>query len=75
MSTLTDTFAPPTARAQPDLFLRRVLVADAATCVATGILLLAGNVLLEQWLGLPAALLAAAGLGLLPCAAFIALRL
>ena len=72
MMTLTDTFATPAATARPYRFLRRVLAADAATCAATGVLLLAGGSLLERLLGLPAALLVSAGLSLLPCAAFIA---
>lgn len=72
MTTLTDTFATPAAAARPDRFLRRVLALDAATCAATGLLLLAGGGFLERLLGLPATLLAAAGLALLPSAAFIA---
>jgi hypothetical protein len=73
MTTLTDTFSTRTeTAARPDRFLRRVLAVDAGTCAAMGLLLLAGNALLEPLLGLPAAFLAAAGLSLVPCAAFIA---
>ena len=43
-------------------FLRGVLFADAATCVATGLLLMLGSGLLEQYLGLPAGLLRFAAL-------------
>ena len=52
-------------------FLRRVLFADAATCVATGLLLVFGAGLLEQYLGLSAGLLRYAGLSLLPFAALL----
>ncbi|MBC7933383.1 MAG: hypothetical protein H7Z38_22705 [Rubrivivax sp.] len=52
-------------------FLRWVLFADAATCIATGLLLALGAVRLEQLLGLPAELSRYAGLGLLPFAAFL----
>jgi hypothetical protein len=52
-------------------FLRRALVADAAISGATGVLMLAGAGLLEQWLGAPAALLRYAGLSLLPFAALV----
>ena len=54
-------------------FLRRVLFADAATCVGTGLLLMFGSGLLEQSLGLPAGLLRYAGLSLLPFAALLVL--
>jgi hypothetical protein len=52
--------------------LRLVLWLDAATCVATGLLLsvLAGR--LSELLGLPQALLFYAGLSLFPIAAFMA---
>ncbi len=53
-------------------FLRRVLFADAATCVATGALLTLGASTLSGVLGLPPALLFYAGLSLFPIAAFIA---
>lgn len=47
------------------------MFADAATCVATGLLLLLGSGLLEQYLGLPAGLLRYAGLSLLPFAVLL----
>ena len=56
---------------QSPFFLRRILLADAVTCVATGLLMLAGASVLEPWLGLPAALLQTAGALLLPIAGFI----
>lgn len=52
-------------------FLRRVLLLDAATCVATGLLSIVGAGVLEQFLGLPAGLLRYAGLSLLPFAALL----
>ena len=52
-------------------FLRRVLLADAATCIATGLLMLVGPGVLEQFTGLPAGLLRYAGISLLPFAAFL----
>jgi hypothetical protein len=52
-------------------FLRRVLFADAATCLATGLLLTLGSGALEQFLGLPAGLMRYAGLSLLPFAALL----
>jgi hypothetical protein len=52
-------------------FLRWTLLADAATCVATGLLMMLGSGQLEQYLGLPAALLRYAGVSLLPFAAFL----
>jgi len=51
-------------------FLRWTLLADAATCVATGLLMMLGSGQLEQFLGLPAGLLRYAGVSLLPFAAF-----
>lgn len=53
-------------------FLRRVLLADAAASAATGLLMLFGAGVLEQYLGLPRSLLLYAGLGLLPFAALVA---
>lgn len=53
-------------------FLRTVLLADAATCVATGLLMSAGSGLLAGLTHIPAALLMSAGLSLFPIAAFIA---
>lgn len=52
-------------------FLRRVLFADAATCVATGLLLTLGSGALERFLGLPTGPLRYAGASLLPFAAFL----
>lgn len=52
--------------------LRWVLLADAATCVATGLLLALGSGVIEQFLGLPAVLARYAGVSLLPFAAFVA---
>ena len=52
-------------------FLRWVFLADAATCLATGLLMAFGASLLEQSLGLPPQLLFYAGIGLLPFAAFL----
>ena len=53
-------------------FLRRVLVVDAATCVAMGLLLSLGSDLLSPLLGLPRLLLQYSGLSLFPTAAFMA---
>ncbi len=52
-------------------FLRRVLFADAATCIATGLLMMFGSGLLEQFLGLPTVLLRYAGIALMPFGAFL----
>jgi len=52
--------------------LRKVLLVDAATCVAAGILMSFGAGLLAGLLVLPSALLFAAGLALFPVAAFMA---
>jgi hypothetical protein len=53
-------------------FLRTALLVDAAATAATGLLLAAGAPLLSSMLGLPASFLLAAGLPLLPFAAFVA---
>jgi hypothetical protein len=53
-------------------FLRRVLLADAVSGLALGLLLVAAAGLLEPLLGLPADLLREAGFVLLPIAAFVA---
>jgi len=53
------------------VFLRWVFMADAATCLTTGLLMAFGASLLEQSLGLPPQLLFYAGIGLLPFAAFL----
>lgn len=52
-------------------FLRRVLLADAATCVATGLLMMLGSGVLEKFLGLPTGLSRYAGIALLPFAALL----
>lgn len=52
-------------------FLRRVLFADAATCLACGLLLSIGGGFLQNLLGLPAPLMFYAGLSLFPFAAFL----
>ena len=56
---------------QTSTFLRRVLYADVATCVATGLLMTLGAGLLEQFTGLPAGLLRYAGVSLFPFAALL----
>ena len=66
MSNLTNT----PSRTSP--FLRRVLLADAVTSGATGLLMMLGASLLAELLGMPAALLDYAGLVLLPFAALVA---
>src|SRR5256885_15393419 len=53
------------------MFLRRMLLVDAATCVATGALLSLAAGPLSSLLGLPAGLLLWAGLALFPIAAFM----
>ena len=52
-------------------FLRYVLFADAATCLACGLLLAICGGFLENLLGLPASLMFYAGLSLFPFAAFL----
>jgi hypothetical protein len=52
-------------------FLRWVLFADAATCVATGLLLTLGSGSLGEHLGLPAGLLRYSGISLFPFAALL----
>jgi len=52
-------------------FLRRVLLADAISGLAMGLMLVAAGGLLEPLLGLPEALLREAGFVLLPIAAFV----
>lgn len=54
------------------LFLRRVLLADAAASLATGLLMLLGAAMLGPLLDLPEALLRTAGAVLLPFAVFVA---
>jgi len=53
-------------------FLRRVLMVDAATCVAMGLLLTLFATPLSTLLGLPPVLLAYAGASLFPIAGFMA---
>jgi hypothetical protein len=57
---------------QAPAFLRRILLLDAATCIATGALMTLGATPLAALLLLPAGLLFYSGLSLLPIAAFIA---
>lgn len=52
-------------------FLRNILLADAATCFASGLLLAVGGGFLQDVLGLPSALMFYAGLSLLPFAGFL----
>jgi len=55
----------------PSRWLRRVLLVDAATSGAMGLLLVVAASLLAPMLGLPAALLDYAGLSLIPFAALV----
>src|SRR5262245_17054559 len=57
---------------RPHLFLRHVLVLDAAASGAMSLLLVAGAGVLEGLLGLPVALMREAGLILIPYAALVA---
>jgi hypothetical protein len=52
-------------------FLRFVLLVDAATCFATGLLMMFGSGTLAQVSGLPETLVRYAGLSLLPFAMFL----
>lgn len=54
-------------------FLRTVLLADAATCVATGLLMSAGAGIIAGLTQIPSGLLVSAGLSLFPIALFIAI--
>ena len=56
---------------QPSVFLRRVLVVDAIGSAATAALMVLDAGLLQRWLGLPASLLMATGLALLPYVAYL----
>jgi len=69
MTSLTATDAVSSDRRAT--FLRRALLVDAATCVATGALLSLDAGPLAPMLGLAAALLFYAGLSLFPIAAFM----
>jgi hypothetical protein len=53
-------------------FLRTVLLIDATTCAATGVVMTAGAGLVAGLTQIPVGLLLAAGLSLFPTAAFIA---
>lgn len=53
-------------------FTRQLLLIDAATCLAAGLLLTFGAGLLEPLLGLPSWLLLEAGIILFPCTLFAA---
>jgi hypothetical protein len=55
-----------------DSFLRRVLLADAATSAVCGLVMMLGTEILQTLLGVPATLLRYAGLVLLPFAALVA---
>jgi hypothetical protein len=57
----------------PAKFLRTVLLVDAVTCIATGLLMTLGASLLADVTAIPSLLLRFAGLSLFPVAAFIAL--
>jgi hypothetical protein len=57
----------------PIVVLRKLLMLDAATCAAMGVLLLAGASFLARLMGIPAGVLFYAGLALLPIAAFMAI--
>ena len=52
-------------------FLRWVLLADAATCAASGLLMVFGAGLLDELFGLPAALTVPSGIFLLPFAGLL----
>ncbi len=57
----------------PTKFLRTMLLVDAATCIATGILMALGADVLAPLMAIPGPLLRWAGLSLFPIAIFIAL--
>ena len=57
---------------QMTLFLKRVLLLDAASCLGMGLALVAGAAMLAGPLGLPPALLAGAGIALIPIGLFMA---
>jgi len=56
---------------QASSFLRRVLVLDGAVSGACGLSMVLGAATLQRVLGIPAALLASVGLGLLPFAVLL----
>ena len=55
----------------PNILLRRLLLLDAVTCIATGLLLTFGSAMLAAMLRLPAGLLVEAGIALLLFALFV----
>jgi hypothetical protein len=57
---------------QMTLFLKRVLLLDAASCLGMGLGLVAGGAVLAGHLGLPEALLSGAGISLIPIGLFMA---
>ena len=57
--------------AQSSSFLRRVLLIDAVISGATGVMLIAGADLLQDWLAVPAMLARGAGLSLIPFALLV----
>jgi hypothetical protein len=57
---------------RPANFLRNVLLVDAATCVASGVLMTLGSAPIAGLTAIPSALLFSAGLSLFPIAAFMA---
>jgi len=63
--TISHTLTPPTA------FLRRALLADAVLSGGTGLMMIAGAHALGDLLALPAILLRAAGMLLMPYVAFV----
>jgi len=67
MSSMTQSL---TLQASPSV-LRKVLLLDAITCVAMGLLLVAAAAGLARMLGLPESFLSWAGVALLPCAALM----
>lgn len=56
---------------QMTLFLKRVLLLDAASCLGMGLGLIAGAAMLAGPLGLPSALLSGAGISLIPIGLFM----
>lgn len=56
---------------QPTIFLKRVLLLDAASCLGMGALLAAGSAALAPLLGLDRGLLFGAGLALVPVGLFM----
>jgi hypothetical protein len=57
---------------QLSIFLKRVLLLDAATCLGTGLMLALGSRALSPLFGLDAALIQGAGIALLPIGLFMA---